>query len=67
MPPRIYADFHNLDDDNQIRLTTEPSGVVADTDQPRSMQQMAQGWRTVAKPIPENDGRLSLDPDDYPL
>lgn len=41
--------------------------VVADTDQPRTMQQMAQAWKTVAKPIPDDEASLSLDPDDYPL
>lgn len=41
--------------------------VVADTDQPRTMQQMAQAWKAVAKPIPEDNVSLSVDPDDYPL
>ena len=41
--------------------------VVADTDQPRTLQQMAQAWKTVAKPIPADDIPLSVDPDDYPL
>ncbi len=41
--------------------------VVADTDQPRTMHQMAQAWRAVAKPIPEDYIPPSVDPDDYPL
>lgn len=41
--------------------------VIADTDQPRTMQQMAQTWKAVAKAIPEDDIPLSVDPDDYPL
>ena len=41
--------------------------VVADTDQLRTMQQMAQAWKAVAKPIPEDAISLSVDPDDYPL
>jgi hypothetical protein len=41
--------------------------VVADTDQSYTVQQMAQAWKAVTKPIPEGDNRLSVDPDDYPL
>ena len=41
--------------------------VLADTDQPQTMQQMAQAWKAGTKPIPENDVPLSVDPDDYPL
>ena len=41
--------------------------VVADTDQPFSVQQMAQAWKAISKPIPEDDVPLSVDPDDYPL
>ena len=41
--------------------------VSADTDQPYTMQQMAQAWKRITKPIPEDDIRLSVDPDDYPL
>lgn len=39
--------------------------VVADTDQSYSMQQMAQVWSSVAKPIPEEETPLAVDPDDY--
>ena len=41
--------------------------VVADSDQPCTMQQMAQAWKAVTKPIHEDDRSLSVDPDDYPL
>ena len=41
--------------------------VFADTDQPYTMQQMAQAWKAVTKPIPEDDIPVSVDPDDYPL
>jgi hypothetical protein len=41
--------------------------VVADTDQAYTVQQMAQVWKAVTKPIPENGSLLSIDPDDYPL
>ena len=41
--------------------------VDADTDQPRTMQQMAQAWKAVAKPIPADYISISVDPDDYPL
>lgn len=41
--------------------------VVADTHQPYTVPQMAQAWKAVAKPIPEGDCPLSVDPDDYPL
>ena len=41
--------------------------VVADTDQPRTMQQMAQAWKAVAKPVREDEIQLAVDPDDYPL
>jgi hypothetical protein len=41
--------------------------VSADTDQPYTMQQMAQAWKGITKPIPEDDIHLSVDPDDYPL
>jgi hypothetical protein len=40
--------------------------VTADTDQPYTVQQMAQAWKVFAKPIPEEIA-LSVDPDDYPL
>jgi hypothetical protein len=41
--------------------------VVADTDQPRTMQQMAQAWKAVSEPITDDDLSVSVDPDDYPL
>ena len=39
----------------------------ADTDKSYTVQQMAQAWKAIAKPLPERDVRLSVDPDDYPL
>lgn len=41
--------------------------VIADTDQPRTMQQMACAWKAVAQPILDDDRSISVDPDDYPL
>jgi hypothetical protein len=41
--------------------------VIADTNQPRTMQQMAQAWNAITRPIPDADIPLSVDPDDYPL
>jgi hypothetical protein len=41
--------------------------VVANTAEPHTVQQMAQAWNAVARPIPANDVPLSVDPDDYPL
>lgn len=50
------------------RKPEESSGVVvADTDQPCTTHQMAQAWRMITKPIPEDSIHLSVDPDDYPL
>ncbi len=48
--------------------TVEECGpVVADSDQPRTMQQMAQAWKAITSPIPDAGIPLSVDPDDYPL
>ena len=45
----------------------ESSGpVVADSQQSYTVSQMAHAWKAVAKPILEEDARLSVDPDDYP-
>jgi hypothetical protein len=41
--------------------------VLADTDQPHPMQQMAHAWKAITKPMPPEDVPLSVDPDDYPL
>ncbi len=50
------------------REKAEPNGpVVADTDQPYTMEQMSQAWKALTKPIPEEGIALSVDPDDYPL
>ena len=45
----------------------ESSGPVsADTDRPHTMQEMAQAWKTVAKPISAEDVPISVDPDETP-
>jgi hypothetical protein len=49
------------------REKAESAGpVVADTDEPPTIQQMAQARKVFAKPIPQDNRRLSVDPDDYP-
>ena len=47
--------------------TPEQEVPLADTDQPFTVQQMAHAWKTISKPIPEDDVSISVDPDDYPL
>ena len=41
--------------------------MVADTDQPSTVPQMAQAWQAFTEPIRDEDTPLSVDPDDYPL
>jgi hypothetical protein len=41
--------------------------LAPDTDCPASAPQMARAWQTISRPLPEDDGVVSVDPDDYPL
>ncbi len=41
--------------------------VVADTDQAATVEQMAQAWEAITKPIRQENVPLAVDPDDYPL
>jgi hypothetical protein len=51
-----------------IVLILESSCALApDTDQPRTVQQMSQAWKTITRPTAEDEVSLSVDPDDYPL
>src|SRR5260370_84752 len=59
---------------NLARLIAEAEGdvragepLVADTDHAYTIEQMAQAFRAVGRPITEDDVELSVDPDDYPL
>lgn len=44
-----------------------PEAVHADTDQALSVQQMAEAWRAISKPVRNDNVSLSVDPDDFPL
>jgi hypothetical protein len=48
-----------------VSETWEP--VVPDTGQAYTVQQMAQAWKAIGRPVTEDDVPLSVDPDDYPL
>lgn len=41
--------------------------MIPDTDQSRTLQQMSQAWKSIGRPMVEDDISLSVDPDDYPL
>jgi hypothetical protein len=42
--------------------------VVPDTGRAYAVRQMAQAWKAIGRPLPEEeDAALSVDPDDYPL
>jgi hypothetical protein len=47
--------------------TLEQEAPVADTNRPYTVQQMAQAWGMISKPVPEDDVSITVDPDDYPL
>jgi hypothetical protein len=51
--------------EEQVSETWEP--VVPDTGQAYTVQQMAQAWKAIGRPVTEDDVPLSVDPDDYPL
>lgn len=40
---------------------------AADTDCSATAPQMAQAWKAIGRPIPEDDVAPSVDPDEYPL
>jgi hypothetical protein len=52
-------------DEEWLVASWEP--IVPDTDHSYTMQQMARAWEAVSQPVAEEDARLSVDPDDYPL
>lgn len=41
--------------------------IVADTDIPMTVQELAELLHRIGKPTTEQDVELSVDPDDYPL
>jgi hypothetical protein len=41
--------------------------VVPDTESARTVHELAQAWKAIGRPVPEEDAALSVDPDDYPL
>jgi hypothetical protein len=58
-----------------IRLTEErmaalrhvPEAVVADTDRPHSVEELAHAFDAIGRGVAADDASLSSDPDDYPL
>jgi hypothetical protein len=71
----VFDEEVSLPDGTRVRvdpLTSpkEPDAskpITADTDHPRTFQQMAQAWKNISRKIPDDDAPLSVDPDDYPL
>ena len=41
--------------------------VEADTDRPRTIQELARAFDRIGQPVPDEDASLATDPDDYPL
>jgi hypothetical protein len=41
--------------------------VEADTDRPRTVQELARAFGRIGQPVPDEDASLGVDPDDYPL
>jgi hypothetical protein len=41
--------------------------LIPDTDQPRTVTQIAQAWKNIARDIPIDGAALPVDPDNYPL
>jgi len=72
----VFDEAVSLPDGTKVRVepvaspnadpdTAKP--ILADTDQPRTVQQMAQAWKNISREILTDDVQLAVDPDDYPL
>jgi hypothetical protein len=72
----VFDEAVSLPEGSMVRVEpvaspAEPSEsnrpLAPDTDQPRTVQQMAKAWKSIARDTAIDGIALSVDPDDYPL